>query len=302
MTYTIILFSKTQIFHTCCVYTRYCKISCFFSSQPIGHARMPLGLQTREMAMVRTILLLILCYIICAAPITVLFLLSCCDELFHEHGHQHDQHAFNSTHNTGHDHLGLVNFVMHLDANENEPHVHHHHFDHDGTCYYLVFFPYVLQFAMNFFVYAITNEQYRRAYKDYINHILGVAIFKDVAGSPTIRKMQQHQKRRRRRLRRFSDSCIANAVSQRKVAMEENNNLEDCRNDVEAGDLEYVDDEDEGGTAFLCTNCRIKHLVKINVQKDTLAFPPTPPTFHSEAMLDEPSTLYSYLSKRRYSF
>ena len=133
MTYTII----TRIFHTCCVYTTYCMILCFFSSQPIGHARMPLGLQTREMAMVRTILLLILCYIICATPITVLFLLSCCDELFHEHSHQDHEHAFNSTHNAGHDHLGLVNFVMHLDANENEPHVHPHHFDHDVTCYYL---------------------------------------------------------------------------------------------------------------------------------------------------------------------
>lgn len=119
----------------------------------------------REMEMIRTILILICCYTLCASPITVLFLMA-------------------------HTHL----FEKTIDSTTETPY------------YILSFIPYVLQFALNFVVYALSNEQYMEAYKSYIKYL---------GGKFRHGKVNTEQRRECFEInlhRRFSDSCIVNGV------------------------------------------------------------------------------------------
>ena len=117
------------------------------------------------MEMIRTILILICCYTLCAAPITVLFLMA-------------HTHLFENT----------------IDSTTETPY------------YILSFIPYVLQFALNFVVYALSNEQYMEAYKSYLKYLVG----KFRHGEVNIE--QRRECFAINQQRRFSDICIVNGV------------------------------------------------------------------------------------------
>ena len=95
---------------------------------------MSAGLDDREMRMIRTILITVLCYTICAAPITILVLISCCDELFYNHHNRHDLHMEHQINNSleiqrnvehGDGYSDAFNVVMNIEDG-GQHHDHHH--------------------------------------------------------------------------------------------------------------------------------------------------------------------------------
>ena len=248
-------------------------------------------------------------YVICTAPISFFFFLS--------HAHLfHDEQSILPENANQHDRMEIINFGTISNETEHRADIQKFTFHQYEIGYMLALFPYILQFALNFFLHGITNQEYRRCYMDYIKHLMAKNHFKnsselqrkrDVVSSIIIAKRRLAQKEFLKNKVNLSNSIkrimSENSIGSHAIKDIHTSDIEKSKTERKRkrGTVRFSMDDSTTGSGYLCHVCQSRQHLMQNSKRRMNTFAPL--SGHSDGTYGRGLLQFgdSHLKKRRLS-